>query len=270
MSAIMSSDAMKNITLVARLGNGLLEIGLPQYPVGIMKLNDVEIDQWYLSKLQPGFPAKNPRSHRDSRSKNKETGGRKPPGREGGKFQGKDKGKMDATDEDSDDDMEINYAGLMLCNMAKEASEAEWILDTGATHHMTGTLNLLNDPCKVSKRARIKLPNGESSEVTHSGTVRLKSDLRLNNVMLIPSFKHNLISVQKLTKQLYCKATFVVDHCIIQKTDSHEVIAVGKAVHGVYYLINEPIKKVLKQLKECLKKSNSGERRNLAVAAAEL
>ncbi|KAL2928803.1 Gag-Pol polyprotein [Bienertia sinuspersici] len=51
-----------------------------------------------------GFPTKNSRSHRDSKSRNKETGGRKPPGR-GGKSQGKDKGEMDTRNK-----MTANYS----------------------------------------------------------------------------------------------------------------------------------------------------------------
>ncbi|KAL2926727.1 Retrovirus-related Pol polyprotein from transposon RE2 [Bienertia sinuspersici] len=54
----------------------------------------------------------------------------------------------------------------------------------------------------------IGLPNGDTAVVTHRGEVNLNKDLKLTNVMYVPSFRHNLISVQKLIKENCCEVKF--------------------------------------------------------------
>ena len=49
-----------------------------------------------------------------------------------------------------------------------------WILDTGATHHMTGRLDLLHDTHLVSPIS-VKLPAGDNVLTTKRGTIRLTS-----------------------------------------------------------------------------------------------
>ena len=46
----------------------------------------------------------------------------------------------------------------------------------------------------------IKLPNGDVARVTHIGTDQLSSTLILENVLCIPTFSFNLISISKLTQ----------------------------------------------------------------------
>ncbi|KAH9764455.1 hypothetical protein KPL70_001531 [Citrus sinensis] len=63
----------------------------------------------------------------------------------------------------------------------------EWILDTRASHHMTGNRKILCDivfviPCSI------QLPNGNATMENTEGTVVLASHLQLNNVLFVPSF----------------------------------------------------------------------------------
>lgn len=55
--------------------------------------------------------------------------------------------------------------------------------------------------------------------------------------MFIPTFTHNLISVQKLAQEQKCKVMFLSDCYIIQDEQSEEVRRVGKVVRSVYHLI---------------------------------
>ena len=51
----------------------------------------------------------------------------------------------------------------------------------------------------------VQLPNEESTQVTHIGIVVLSSSLTLTNVLCVPSFSFNLLSVSTLThSQPYC------------------------------------------------------------------
>ena len=45
----------------------------------------------------------------------------------------------------------------------------------------------------------VRLPNGDVAKVTHIGTVQLSSTLILENVLCIPTFSFNLVSISKLT-----------------------------------------------------------------------
>lgn len=152
-------------------------------------------------------------------------------------------------DDESDDEMEANYAEMIECNLA-HSGEQVWIIDSGATHHMTGCRELVLNGKKSASQAKITLPNGEQSEVTHTGEVKLGNNLYLKNVMYIPSFRHSLISVQKLALEQKCKVMFLSNYCIIQDEHNGEVKGIGRAVRGVYHLLNQPVKKILQQLKQ--------------------
>ncbi|RVX15466.1 Retrovirus-related Pol polyprotein from transposon RE2 [Vitis vinifera] len=55
-----------------------------------------------------------------------------------------------------------------------------WIIDTGATHHMTGDLSWLFDTIALFE-CPVGLPNGESVVATQSGSVRLSNNITLQN-----------------------------------------------------------------------------------------
>ncbi|XP_057249216.1 uncharacterized protein LOC130590683 [Beta vulgaris subsp. vulgaris] len=110
-------------------------------------------------------------------------------------------------DDDSGDEMETNFAEMIKCNLAQSVCK-DWILDSGATHHMTGNFELLENPIKATHQPSISLPNGETSLVSHSGETQVAGNMKLHKVMYIPSFRHNLVSIQKLTQHHGCKVLF--------------------------------------------------------------
>lgn len=67
----------------------------------------------------------------------------------------------------------------------------------------------------------------------------LRMTCTLTKVLHIPSFKHNLISVTKLTQESNCKAIFHPHYYVIQHISTHVVKGIGKVVKGLYYLLNE-------------------------------
>ena len=68
-----------------------------------------------------------------------------------------------------------------------------WVIDTGATEHIMHSVHLLSEFIAVS--CVVKLPNGETAMVTHIGSITLSSNLILHNVLCVPSFSFNLLSV---------------------------------------------------------------------------
>ena len=110
-----------------------------------------------------------------------------------------------------------------------------WVLDIGATDHFVCSVDLLTS-ITTTIQSLIHLPNGESAQVTHIGTVILSPSLTLTNVLCVPSFSFNLLFVSTLTlSQPYC-LVFLSNYCFIQDLLPWKTIGIGKAVDGLYLL----------------------------------
>lgn len=81
--------------------------------------------------------------------------------------------------------------------LSGKLNEIVWILDTGATHHMTGRSDLLTDIRDIAP-VSVSLPAGKDTTATKQGTVKLTSHLSIKDVYLIPGFHINLISFGQL------------------------------------------------------------------------
>ena len=110
-----------------------------------------------------------------------------------------------------------------------------WVLDIGATDHIICSATLLTTITSLTQSI-VELPNGESAQVTHIGTVQLFATLFLDNVLCVPSFSFNLLSISKLTHKMpYC-LVFLSQFCFIQDLSSWKTIGLGEVHHGIYLL----------------------------------
>ena len=100
-------------------------------------------------------------------------------------------------------------------NMNNDATLSGWIIDSGATDHMTyDPTDLACDI--VPLRRNITNANGVTSSVTGAGTMRLTSTLSLPHTLLVPSLKHKLMSPGQATEQLNCCVLMYPKFCLIQ------------------------------------------------------
>ncbi|KAL3344678.1 hypothetical protein AABB24_023896 [Solanum stoloniferum] len=88
----------------------------------------------------------------------------------------------------------------------------KWIIDTRATNHMTASLDTLFDILQVitAHNGKVHPPNGGVTMVSHTGKCKLGDMTVLKNVLFIPDFKYNLLSVSKITKELNCFVSFIL------------------------------------------------------------
>ena len=114
-------------------------------------------------------------------------------------------------------------------------SETHWILDTGATDHMVCSQNLMSSSIPVTIR-HVHLPDHSLVHVTHIGTVHFSNNFILHNVLCVPSFKLNLVSIAKLTQTTLCHVTFTNNMCLVQDKCSGKTIGMGTEKAGLYYL----------------------------------
>lgn len=82
----------------------------------------------------------------------------------------------------------------------------------------------------------VRLPSGSTAHVTYIGTVVFPSQLKLENVLCVPSFYLNLISDSKLACDSFYITIFVRRICIVQDLRSGKKIGTGTEREGVYCL----------------------------------
>lgn len=124
----------------------------------------------------------------------------------------------------------------MISCLSAQSLPTEWIVDSGAFDHMTYNLDTLQNSAPFSTNNRINLPNGDTVVISHIGQVTLAPGLVLDKVLHVPTFKHNLLSVQKLLKDNNCHIQFYTTHCTVIDYDTQQTKAVGIARNGLYYI----------------------------------
>nr|XP_017225246.1 PREDICTED: uncharacterized protein LOC108201479 [Daucus carota subsp. sativus] len=125
----------------------------------------------------------------------------------------------------------------------------DWIIDSGATDHITCFHHLLTDvtTCNVD----ICLPNGHQAQVRMKGNIKRTPDIILYDVLLVPAFQFNLVSVSKLITTLHCVVKFRPKSCIIQDSLEKNVKGIGK-LHGNLYKLPIPTQRAPPQTHKIL------------------
>ena len=111
--------------------------------------------------------------------------------------------------------------------MSGKPSLTDVIIDTGASHHMTGDISLLHDVRDIVSSS-VTFPDGRSSRATQSGTLFLNSPCSLLDVLYVLDFNYTLISVSKLLKQTGCIAIFTDTLCVLQDRFTRTLIGAGE------------------------------------------
>lgn len=115
-------------------------------------------------------------------------------------------------------------------------TQSIWIIDSGATDHVSITLTQMHDIKHFPSPLHIKLPNGITINVHKYGSVYMNDNHTLFGVLYIPSFHYNLISVSKLMGHTTTTVTFSPFYCFLQ--DQHKRIAHGTLCNGLYLMQN--------------------------------
>ncbi|KAI3499188.1 hypothetical protein L1887_34981 [Cichorium endivia] len=127
-----------------------------------------------------------------------------------------------------------NMAGI-ACNSFVEFNK--WVVDSGASQHMTASESYLNDVVDVSKlNLKVGHPNGSSAHINKIGNLQLSNSLTLFDVFVIPGFSVNLLSVHKLCRDSKCNVVFDEHNCIIQDSRSKGTVETGSESGGLYYM----------------------------------
>ncbi|CAL9018378.1 unnamed protein product [Prunus brigantina] len=112
-----------------------------------------------------------------------------------------------------------------------------WIIDTGASDHMTYDNNMFDELSRNPRDPYITSANGLPSPVTGEGTIHLTPSLPLSHGLLVPNIRCNLLSVGRLLDTLNASATFYSTHCFFQDLKTHATIGHGKRMGGYLKLL---------------------------------
>lgn len=100
---------------------------------------------------------------------------------------------------------------------------------------MTQHKHLLHNLQPLTHLFLITLPNWYKVKIVSTGSLDLRDDITLHNVLLHPSFHFNLLSIFQLIKNLLCLDIFFISTCHLKGPSLKRTLEVGKAENGLYY-----------------------------------
>jgi hypothetical protein len=110
-----------------------------------------------------------------------------------------------------------------------------WIIDSGATDHISCSLNHFLSYDKIPP-VKINLPNGAFVFAHYSGIVQFSRHFVLYNVLYVPEFNFNLLSISKILSKFSHSLFFHGDSCTIQDVNFQRMIGLAKLKKGLYHL----------------------------------
>ena len=115
-------------------------------------------------------------------------------------------------------------------------SSTPWILDTGASDHISGNKDLFSSLTFPSPLPIITLANGSQTIDKGIGSVYPLPFLPLTSVLYVPNFPFNLISISKLTRDLHRVLPFSHNSVTLQERRTGKTIGIGHESQGLFHL----------------------------------
>lgn len=127
----------------------------------------------------------------------------------------------------------VAHSGNFSSNI--ENCQTPWIIDLGASDHMTCLFHLFDSYSSCSNNSSVKIADGTLSPIAGIGTITLTNYLSLKSVLHVPSLNFNLISVSKFTTDNSCLAKFSSSSCQFQELSSGRMIGSARFHGGLYF-----------------------------------
>ncbi|KAL3347581.1 hypothetical protein AABB24_021314 [Solanum stoloniferum] len=108
-------------------------------------------------------------------------------------------------------------------------AQGEWIVDSSASHHVAANKHLMSmNHSTMKKGDKVNLPTGASVDISNIRDASIFENEVVTNVLFVPDFKFNLLSVFKINKELSYFVSFYPDFCVFQDLYSGRVKGIGK------------------------------------------
>lgn len=117
------------------------------------------------------------------------------------------------------------------------APSTEWFLDSGATHHVTGDLNNLSSFAFYNSKDQLQIGNGMGMHIKHIGFSNFsvsKHTIHLSNILHVPMFTKNLLSLTQLLHDNDLTITFSSNSCVVKDRRTNTILLQAKSLNGLY------------------------------------
>lgn len=121
-------------------------------------------------------------------------------------------------------------------NTCLVSSSHKWVMDFGATDHMSGNLNIFSTFLSHTASSYVIITDGTTYNIVGSRVKQPTSSITLSSVLDLSNLAFNLVYVSKLMKDLNCCISFYPDHCLFQDLMMNLTIGKGHVSGGLYTL----------------------------------
>ncbi|RVX19942.1 Retrovirus-related Pol polyprotein from transposon TNT 1-94 [Vitis vinifera] len=133
----------------------------------------------------------------------------------------------------------VAQSGNASTCLTHTSSLGPWILDCGASDHLSGNKHLFSSITTTSTLPTVTLANGSQTMAKGIGLVLPLPSLSLTSVLYTPECPFNLISISKLTRTLNCSITFSDKFVTLQDRSTGKTIGIGRESQGLYHLTSD-------------------------------
>ncbi|KAK3006499.1 hypothetical protein RJ639_017038 [Escallonia herrerae] len=144
--------------------------------------------------------------------------------------------------------------GGKALNMSTLVINSAWIIDSGATDHMTFDSREVST-LKQSSQKFVTTANGTPAPIIGEGHLPLTDNMNLDSVLVVPSLDYNMLSVSQITTALFCVVIFWPNFCVFKDIRTRQTIGCGVKRGKLYYL--DLVSKSLDKLRQALMVNDS-------------
>lgn len=117
-------------------------------------------------------------------------------------------------------------------------SSSDWILDSGASHHVTSDLNNLSNFVPYEGFNELHIGNGTGMKILNIGSLSISianTTIHLKNILHVPSFTKNLLSLSQLLLDNSLLIEFSSNSCLIKDRITSTPLLQARVSNGLYW-----------------------------------
>jgi len=130
----------------------------------------------------------------------------------------------------------VAHSGTSFVGLTHFTSLSPWVLDSGATYQITSNKYFFSSLSTTGYLPLVTMANGYRVPSHGVGTINIFPSLSIDNVLYVPRFPFNLLSISYLTRSLDCVISFTKDFVSLQDQSSRWMIGIRCESHGLYQL----------------------------------